>query len=54
MPHTWIRIAVGRVCTECSLAQPTGEFSDVVGCKRDKPYIAPADEGKPESADKKG
>lgn len=30
--HRWMRIAVGRVCTACDVAQADGEFDDTVAC----------------------
>jgi hypothetical protein len=40
MPHTWIKIALGRVCLGCSLVQADGEFDDdnPRPCPKDAPY----------------
>lgn len=38
MSHTWHKIAVGRVCLNCSVAQATDEFDDSKPCTDDKPY----------------
>jgi hypothetical protein len=32
--HQWERIAVGRVCVSCKLAQATGEFDDSAPCEQ--------------------
>ena len=38
MPHSWIIIRLGRICSECSLVQAKGEFDDGQPCPRDKAY----------------
>jgi hypothetical protein len=32
-PHEWQRIAVGRVCKNCHVAQEAGAFDDHVPCE---------------------
>ncbi len=42
MPHRWLKIAVGRVCIQCSLAEAHGEFTDDKNpCPQDNPYLDP-------------
>ena len=40
MPHEWLTIALGRVCSKCSVVQADGEFDDDDKCARDKLYIS--------------
>ena len=41
MSHHWLKIALGRVCSQCSEAQATGAFKDDRVCPRDQRYVAP-------------
>jgi len=36
MPHNWLIIAVGRVCTKCNEAQVNGKFENDSPCRDDK------------------
>ena len=38
MPHTWVVIRLGRICSECQLVQAKHEFGDAVPpCPHDNP-----------------
>jgi hypothetical protein len=42
MPHHWITVRLGRICSECSTVQENGKFSDDgPPCTKDKPYGPP-------------
>jgi hypothetical protein len=51
MPHDWLIIKLGRVCTKCSGTQANGEFVDDETCPSDKPFAAVTDESASDSGE---
>jgi len=48
MPHQWITFRLGRICTECSIIQEKGKFSDDESpCPKDKAYREGEAESRP-------